>query len=57
MGLPIPPDAKKASSRKGGRSRALSISPERRKEIAKKASRARWSGKPANLPMAVKEGD
>jgi hypothetical protein len=39
--------AKKASSRKGGMkggpSRALSISAERRVEIAKKASAARWS--------------
>ena len=40
------PDAKKASSRKGGLkggpSRALAIGPERRTEIAKKASAARW---------------
>jgi hypothetical protein len=39
--------AKKASSRKGGLlggpSRAMSISRRRRVEIAKKASRARWS--------------
>ena len=40
-------NAKKASSRKGGliggRMRARSISPERRREIARKASKARWS--------------
>jgi hypothetical protein len=40
------PDPKKASARKGGLkggpSRARSISRERRVEIARKASRARW---------------
>ena len=45
-GPSTPPDAKKVSSQKGGikggRARALSISPERRVEIAKKASTARW---------------
>jgi hypothetical protein len=43
----VPPDPKKASSRKGGLkggpSRARSISRERRIEIAKKANQARWS--------------
>lgn len=41
-----PDDAKKTSSRKGGLkggpARARSISPERRTEIAKRASSARW---------------
>jgi hypothetical protein len=45
-GPSTPPDAKKLSSRKGGLSggpsRARSISRERRIEIAKKASAARW---------------
>lgn len=40
-------NSKKESSRKGGlkggRSRAMSMSRERRVEIAKKANRARWS--------------
>lgn len=49
------PDARKVAARKGGLvggpSRARSISPARRSEIAKKASRARWSGKTSNLPM------
>jgi len=49
------PDAKKASARKGGLmgglSRARAISSERRIEIAKKASRARWSRTKADLPM------
>jgi hypothetical protein len=51
-----PPSAKQEAARKGGLrggpARAQSISSERRKEIAKKASRARWSRKPTNLPMA-----
>jgi hypothetical protein len=42
-----PPNPKKVSSSKGGLiggpARARSISPERRTEIAKKASKARWS--------------
>jgi hypothetical protein len=46
---PTIPDKKKESSRKGGLaggpSRAKSISPERRSEIAKKASKARWAAK------------
>jgi hypothetical protein len=45
-GPSAPPDPKKASARKGGLkggpSRAKSISPERRTEIAKQASAARW---------------
>jgi hypothetical protein len=45
-GPSIPPDAKKVSSRKGGLrggpSRARSLGAERRIEIAKKASAARW---------------
>ena len=44
--------AKRASGRKGGLiggpSRARSISPARRIEIARKASRARWSKKPVS---------
>jgi len=43
------PDKRKESSSRGGRlggpSRAKSISAQRRTEIAKKASRARWSKK------------
>lgn len=43
------PNPRKAASSKGGRvggpSRAKSISRERRVEIAKKASRARWQNK------------
>jgi hypothetical protein len=46
---PTAPDKRKESSRKGGQlggpSRAKSISARRRTEIAKKASRARWSKK------------
>jgi hypothetical protein len=42
-----PPDPKKASARKGGLkggpSRARAISAQRRREIAQKASRTRWS--------------
>lgn len=38
---------------KGGIARALSLSPEERREIAKKAANARWSGK---LPLATHEG-
>jgi len=41
------PDARKVSARKGGLiggpSRARSISAERRREIAQKASKARWA--------------
>lgn len=32
-------------ARKGGRARAKQLSPERRKEIARKASEARWGKK------------
>ncbi len=46
---PTAPDKRKESSRKGGQlggpSRAKSISAQRRTEIARKASRARWSRK------------
>jgi len=46
---PTTMDAKKASARKGGLiggpSRARSIDAERRREIARKASNARWSKK------------
>jgi hypothetical protein len=46
---PTSVDAKRASARKGGLiggpSRARSIGAERRREIAKKASNARWSKK------------
>jgi hypothetical protein len=46
-------NAKKTSSRKGGLiggpSRAHSISAERRSEIAKKASAARWSKRKSDL--------
>jgi hypothetical protein len=48
------PDPRKVAARKGGLvggpSRARSISPARRTEIAKKASRARWSVKTSDLP-------
>ena len=44
-------DPKKTAARKGGlaggRSRALSLTPERRREIAKKASTVRWNKKKA----------
>jgi hypothetical protein len=54
-GQPAPPSAKQVSARKGGLkggpSRARSISSERRVEIAKNASRARWSRKTSDLPM------
>jgi len=44
---PTPPDPKKASARKGGLkggpSRARAISAQRRREIAQKASKARWA--------------
>jgi hypothetical protein len=44
---PVAPDKRKESSRKGGllggRSRAQIISPQRRREIARKASTARWA--------------
>jgi hypothetical protein len=43
---PVLPDKRKESSREGGKcrgaSRALVLSSERRKEIALKASKARW---------------
>jgi len=43
----LPENVKRASSRKGGLkgglARAMSISAERRSEIAKKASAARWN--------------
>lgn len=46
---PVPPDKRKESARKGGiaggRSRARSITAERRTEIARAASLARWSNK------------
>jgi len=49
------PDARKVAARKGGLvggpSRARAISPARRTEIAKKASRARWARKTTDLPM------
>lgn len=50
------PSQREVSGRKGGliggRSRAQSISRERRVEIAKKASRARWAKKKApDLPI------
>ena len=49
-----PSNTKKESSRrgglKGGRSRAMSMSRERRVEIAKKANRARWSRNANGLP-------
>jgi hypothetical protein len=48
------PDARKVAARKGGLvggpSRAKSISPARRREIAKQASRVRWSRKTTDLP-------
>jgi hypothetical protein len=44
---PLVPNKRKESARKGGlaggRSRAVSITAERRQEIARKASKARWS--------------
>jgi hypothetical protein len=35
----------KLGGRKGGKARAEKLSPERRKEIAKKAAKARWAKK------------
>ena len=37
--------AAKAMGRKGGKKRAKSLTPERRKEIARKAAAARWKKK------------
>jgi hypothetical protein len=46
---PVAPNKRRQSSRKGGLrggpARAKAVSPERRKEIALKASAARWKGK------------
>ena len=54
---PTEENARKTASRKGGlaggRARAASISAERRREIAKKASTTRWSKHRAD----VNEGD
>jgi hypothetical protein len=53
---PTPPDKQTAQARKkagkkggqkGGPARAKSLTPERRKEIAKRAAEARWKGKPS----------
>jgi len=50
-----PEKAKRASSRKGGlkggKARAESITPERRVEIARRASAARWQ-KSSTIPVA-----
>lgn len=35
---------------KGGNARASKLSPEKRKEIAEKAAKARWSNAPTKLP-------
>lgn len=35
--------AKQASGKKGGEARTVAVSPERRREIAQQAARARWS--------------
>jgi hypothetical protein len=50
-GSPLEQDDSKAASaaasklgKKGGRARAESLSPERRREIAKKAAESRWGG-------------
>jgi hypothetical protein len=55
---PTTVDAKRASARKGGLiggpSRARSIGAERRREIARKASNARWSKKPRGARNAVR---
>lgn len=49
------PNERKQSSRKGGLrggpARASAISPERRKEIARKASAARWAAKSELTPV------
>jgi hypothetical protein len=39
-------DAAKALGQKGGKSRAKTLTPEERREIAQKAARARWGKKP-----------
>lgn len=43
--LSVKAKAGKLGGLKGGRSRADSLTPERRKEIAEKAAKARWSEK------------
>lgn len=37
----------KLGASKGGQARAAKLSPKKRKEIAKKAAKARWSNKPS----------
>ena len=39
----------KLGASKGGAARAKKLSPERRREIAKRAVEARWKGKPEKL--------
>jgi hypothetical protein len=49
LSVPNTPNKRRESSRKGGllggKARADSVSPDRRKEIARKASLARWNKK------------
>lgn len=42
---------------KGGKARAEALSPEQRREIAKKASKARWQPGDPNLPKATHPGE
>jgi hypothetical protein len=41
---PVKDESAVSLGRKGGRARAAAMSPERRKEIAKKAAAKRWKG-------------
>lgn len=47
-------DKSESKQTKGGRARADALSPEERKDIARKAALARWDG---DLPIATHEGD
>lgn len=49
------PGAKPAGRAAGGLARAAKMSPEERKQVAKRAAAARW-GHPSGLPRAVAEG-
>ena len=48
-------EAMAKNGRKGGRKRAQTLSPERRKEIARKAVQARWAKKTAEKPDGLSE--
>jgi len=44
--MPTKKEYAQAFARKGGKARAKSLTPEQRKEIARKAAAARWAKKP-----------